>query len=200
MEFRGEKVTIPRMINYIGRLLYESNEMLIFKMKVGEGTKQTKTNEEIQVTSLEVTELDALMRNKRQGHKETMLERFKEDDKCFVARRGHNICGYIWIKNDRFYFTEINYEISAGKQNIWIYDELVFEEYRGKGIQQLILQEIFKFCEDIGYEEVFVGILSDNGPSLKAHAKFGFQNQVMNVKMLRVMGLIKHTIMDDRNE
>jgi L-amino acid N-acyltransferase YncA len=84
--------------------------------------------------------------------------------------------------------------VRTDELSVWVYDELVFEEFRGKGIQQKILFEMFKQYKNIGYKRVYVGILADNEPSLKAHKRFGFKKLVKEIKMLKILGIKRHKV------
>jgi len=194
MRIRGEKLTFKRISRYTKKALYERAHMLIYKMDIDCTPSSTKNAPDVTIAQIDKEYLDLLMRGKRPSHKMVMLGRLENGDRCFVAKRGDRICGYSWVREHSYYFPEIYYKVNGDQRSIWIYDELIFEEERGKRIQHQILSEIFKWGRKEGYKNVYVGILSDNDPSLKAHSRFGFKNPVKEINMLKVLGIKKHKI------
>ncbi len=170
--------------------------MLIYEMDVDSIPATTEGETDVTITQVNDPDLDALMRGKRAAHKAVITKRFEDGDICFVAKKGDRICGYSWARGMSYYFPEIYYKADADKQGLWIYDELVFEEERGKRIQQQILREIFRWSKNNGYRKVFVGILSDNESSLKAHSRFGFNKLSKEIKMSKLLGIKRHKIID----
>lgn len=199
MKIRGEALTIKRIFSYIKRSVSERNKMLIFRMDINKVPKQIESGDNIKVSQIKTSELDALMRNRRPIYRQKISERLKRGDRCFVVKKKDKVCGYVWVKPKSFYFSEIRFEVELDDKSIWIYDELVFEKERGKRTLQRVLYEIFEHFKDTGYKQVYVGILNDNEPSLKAHARFGFNEKAMEIEMVKVLGIKKHNVIDYRN-
>lgn len=200
MKVRGEKLTVKRIVRFIKRSVFEHGKMLIFEMDVNEIPNPIENKTKVEISLLNIADLDFLIRGKRSTHKQTMLERLDYGDKCFVAKKDNKICGYVWIRKNKLYFTEVYYEVETDDRSIWVYDELVFEEERGKRIQQKILFKVLKYCKNMGYKRILTGILSDNEPSLNAHARFGFKKLVKEIEMRKVLGIKRHKVIDHGNE
>ncbi len=194
MRVRGEKLTCKRILRFIKRLIFERAHMLIFERDVNDTPAIIEYKTNVAISQVSDAGLDTLMRGKRPIHKAVILERLNNGDICFVAKKDDRICGYAWVRGISYYFPEVYYKVDADEQSIWIYDELVFEEERGKRIQQQILHEIFGYCKSKGYKKVYVGILSDNDSSLRAHSRFGFKKLVKEIKMLKLLGIKRHKI------
>lgn len=194
MKIRGEYLTVKRIARFIKNFLFERNKMLIFKMDISDTPKKVEYEHDVEISKINNSDLDALMRDKRSTHKATMLKRLKQGDLCFKAQKNGKIYGYIWIRKNTLYFSEVYYKVRTDELSVWVYDELVFDEFRGKGIQQKILLEIFKQCKNLGYKRVYVGILSDNEPSLKAHMRFGFEKLVKEIRMQKILGIKRHNV------
>jgi L-amino acid N-acyltransferase YncA len=196
MNVRGEKLSIKRIARFIKRSVYEQRTMLIYEMDIDKAQAKFQSSMDITVQQIAQSDLKTLMHGKRDSHLEVMKNRLENGELCFVAKKDGEMMGYIWVRKKVLYFSEVYYKMQIDDDGIWVYDELTFMMWRGKGIQQKILWEIFKYHENLGYKKVYVGILSENEPSLRAHAKFGFNRLKKEIKLVKVMGVKRHKVND----
>ncbi len=52
-------------------------------------------------------------------------------------------------------------------------------EYRGKGINKLILEELINWSKDRGISEIRLEVYYDNEPAVKAYEKAGFESHIL---------------------
>lgn len=52
-------------------------------------------------------------------------------------------------------------------------------EYRGKGINKLILKELINWSKDRGISEIRLEVYYDNEPAVKAYEKAGFESHIL---------------------
>jgi RimJ/RimL family protein N-acetyltransferase len=59
----------------------------------------------------------------------------------------------------------------------------VVPEYRGKGINRLIIKELVKWAHDKGLQEVRLQVYSDNAPAIAAYEKVGFKKHLTEMRL-----------------
>ena len=200
MNVRGEKLTLKRMAGFLKKFLYENKTMNIYELEIDKIQAKFPPMAHESISQIEESDLKSLMREKRPFHLETMKKRLMNEELCFIAKNKDDVIGYIWVRKKSLFFSEVYYEMTIGDDGVWVYDELTFEEWRGRGIQQQILSEVFKYHGNLGYKRVYVGILSKNEPSTKAHAKFGFNKLIKVIKLVKIFGMKRHKVIDYGNE
>jgi GNAT superfamily N-acetyltransferase len=58
-------------------------------------------------------------------------------------------------------------------------------EYRGKGINQLIIEELVKWSHQKGLDEIRLHVYSDNLPAIRAYEKVGFKKILTEMRLLK---------------
>ncbi|WP_036383010.1 GNAT family N-acetyltransferase [Muricauda sp. MAR_2010_75] len=56
-------------------------------------------------------------------------------------------------------------------------------EYRGRGINALIVEELKKWSEEKGLKEIRLTVYSDNLPAIKAYEKVGFKKHIIEMRL-----------------
>jgi RimJ/RimL family protein N-acetyltransferase len=174
--------------------------MLIFELDIKNAPDEVEVKTKVEISPLNMTDLDSLLIDKRPSFKSTMLERLEKGDLCFVAKRDEEICGYQWQRPKSQHFGEIDYEVKMDDKSVWIYGSHIFEKERGKRILHKLILEQFKLCKDMGYERAYCGILSTNKPSLRSFYRFGFKKVVKKIKMVKILGITRHNVIDCKEE
>ena len=56
-------------------------------------------------------------------------------------------------------------------------------EYRGRGINALIVEELKKWSNLKGFQEIRLTVYSDNLPAIKAYEKMGFKKHIIEMRL-----------------
>lgn len=56
-------------------------------------------------------------------------------------------------------------------------------EFRGKGVNALIINELKKWSYDMGYNEIRLTVYNDNEPALRAYEKVGFKKHIVEMRL-----------------
>jgi GNAT superfamily N-acetyltransferase len=100
-----------------------------------------------------------------------------DDSEVFVVEyEGHIVAsGYAKIKDDRHYL----------KHDKMGYLGFMFvpEEYRGNGLNKLIVDALLKWCKDRKIYEIRLDVYDVNAPALRAYEKTGFKRHMMHMRM-----------------
>lgn len=95
-------------------------------------------------------------------------------DKVYLVRYEGNIAGYFHIAFEDNYDTCTNVYIENISDNIHLFDDYTFKDYRGKGVHNFSIYSRLKLGLDKGFKTATVHILKDNIFSIKAYRKNGF--------------------------
>lgn len=95
----------------------------------------------------------------------------------FVVEINNDIIasGYAKIKSDRHYLKH--------KEQGYLGFMFVLEEYRGKQINQLIINALLKWCKARNVYEIRLDVYQDNIPAIKAYQKVGFKKHMINMRL-----------------
>jgi RimJ/RimL family protein N-acetyltransferase len=88
--------------------------------------------------------------------------------------------GYAKIKDDRHYLKH--------KKQGYLGFMFVPKDYRGKGLNKLILDALFKWCKERNIFEIRLDVYDENAPAIKAYEKAGFKKNMVNMR-LNIKGL-----------
>lgn len=59
----------------------------------------------------------------------------------------------------------------------------VKEEFRGRGINKLIVEALIDWCREKGIDEIRLEVYADNAPAVNAYKKAGFSNNLVEMRM-----------------
>lgn len=104
-----------------------------------------------------------------------------------VVDKDNNICGYFHIAYQPIWVNECNWKINKSSTEAYLFDDYVFNNYRGNGVQKFSIQSRLNILEDKGYKFATVIILRDNIASRKSYVDIGFRRyrQFMVIKFLK---------------
>ncbi len=96
---------------------------------------------------------------------ENLLKR--ENSEIFIAEdRNRSFLGYIFIGEGTNMIT--------GHVHGFIYDIFVKEEYRGKGVGKILLEEAQNYCRKKGYSTIGLMVSTKNQEAIKFYIETGF--------------------------
>lgn len=105
----------------------------------------------------------------------TFRRRLSPWTRCFVVDDGSTFLHASWITTSRAWTSEIRGYISPPLGDAYIYESFTRPETRGRGIYPFAL---FSICADLGQHRIgraWVGVETDNVPSIRAITKAGFE-------------------------
>jgi len=59
----------------------------------------------------------------------------------------------------------------------------ILPEFRGKGVNALIINELKNWSNDMGYNEIRLTVYNDNEPALRAYEKVGFKKHIIEMRL-----------------
>jgi GNAT superfamily N-acetyltransferase len=83
--------------------------------------------------------------------------------------------GYALIKTARPY---LNHEEYAYLGFMYTHPD-----YRGKGVNQLVVEELKKWASTKGMKEIRLTVYDDNIPAIKAYERVGFKKHIIEMRL-----------------
>lgn len=114
----------------------------------------------------------------------SVLDRFKADHWCFVARYRGKIISASWAAINCVKNSYLGCEIRLLGDEVYVYDSFTRQEYRGKVVSPAIRAEMMQYFYLNGYRKMIIGVVPENYKNLSAIGKLGF-------KPFAMMGYIK---------
>ncbi|RLD27599.1 MAG: GNAT family N-acetyltransferase [Bacteroidetes bacterium] len=99
-----------------------------------------------------------------------------ENSAVFVVEINNDIVasGYAKIKDDRHYLKH--------KKQGYLGFMFVPNEFRGKGLNQLIIDALLNWCKRKNIFEIRLDVYDDNLPAIRAYEKVGFKKHMINMR------------------
>lgn len=101
-----------------------------------------------------------------------------DDDSCVIVAEMEGkvvSSGYAISKRARHYLDHEFYAYLG-----FMYTDL---EYRGKGINALVVDELKKWSHGKGLKEIRLTVYNDNLPAIKAYEKVGFKKHIIEMRL-----------------
>jgi ribosomal protein S18 acetylase RimI-like enzyme len=101
-----------------------------------------------------------------------------DDDSCVIVAEMEGkvvSSGYAIYKRARHYLDHEFYAYLG-----FMYTDL---EYRGKGINALVVDELKKWSHGKGLKEIRLTVYNDNLPAIKAYEKVGFKKHIIEMRL-----------------
>ena len=100
-----------------------------------------------------------------------------EESEVYVVEIDNRIVasGYAKIKDDRHY-------LKHHKQG-YLGFMFVQKDHRGKGLNKLILDALFKWCKERHIFEIRLDVYEENSAAIKAYEKAGFKKHMINMRL-----------------
>ena len=116
-------------------------------------------------------------------------KRVADGQKCYVAKYGDDLCGYLWASKGCFYPGDSKYYFDLRANEGYIYDVRTLEEFKGlkigPGILECAAQDFSSCCE-----KLYAVVISDNTASLKMMERAGFVIE----SQMKIITLFNRTI------
>ena len=92
----------------------------------------------------------------------------RETDRIFVAEdEKHAFVGYLWVGEGS--------NLMTGLKHGYIYDIFVKEEFRGKGIGEILLDKAESYCREKCYPRILLMVSVSNEAAIRLYSKMGFK-------------------------
>ena len=100
-----------------------------------------------------------------------------EDSEVLVAKTNDQLIasGYAKIKNSLHFLED--------KQHAFLGFMFVAPEFRGKGVNQLVIDELIIWSKNKGMKEVALTVYDKNESAIRAYEKLGFQKNIIEMRM-----------------
>jgi len=99
------------------------------------------------------------------------------ESEVFVVELNNEIVssGYAKIKTGRHYLKH--------KKQGYLGFMFVPQNFRGKGLNKLIIDALLKWCKERDISEIRLDVYDDNLPAIRAYEKVGFKKHMINMRM-----------------
>lgn len=104
----------------------------------------------------------------------TFRRRLRDDVRCFLVLSGERIVHSSWLTTSGAWTREIAATIVPPRGDAYLYESFTAPDRRGEGIYPFALASILRHVGEEGVVQVWIGVTSDNLPSVRAIAKAGF--------------------------
>ncbi|MGA9271466.1 MAG: GNAT family N-acetyltransferase [Lutimonas sp.] len=102
--------------------------------------------------------------------------RSDDSDVYVVEREGEILAsGYARIKPDRPYLKH--------ERMGYLGFMFVKEQYRGKGLNQMVIDKLIEWCKTRGLSEIRLDVYQTNEPALRAYEKAGFKRHLITMRL-----------------
>jgi hypothetical protein len=125
-------------------------------------------------------------------------QRFRDGARCFVAAKGNELAGFIWIKERAYLEDEVRclYRIDAAASAAWDFDVFVQERYRTSRLFAQLWDFANAFLRERGYRWTLSRISAFNRDSLAAHRRLG--GRVIGSAVFLVVGRFQWAFLSSR--
>lgn len=105
-------------------------------------------------------------------------KRIKRGDCLVTLLIGNDIISYIFISEKKAYFSQLNFSEYLENECFAVYDVYTFKKYRGKGLYEILLAEVFREFKKRGYTKFWLWVMKHNKISLKVHQKLNINHVI----------------------
>lgn len=130
-----------------------------------------KTYPKIQVSVNEATRDNI---HQLYGMREPIRQRVEMGDMCYIAENINQAVGYSWIATGReVYMPEIERRITFMEDEGYLYDAMVFPEFRRKGVMKKMIEDILRYLRSRKISRVYA--FASNKITQRVLRKFMFR-------------------------
>lgn len=131
---------------------------------------------------------DALARAMGASDVATVIERFSEGRRCFVAQVNGAIASYAWVSRGVERIGELERSFRMGPEEAYIWDCATLPPYRSQRLYCALLSHLASHLFRDGITRLWIGASASNSYSIRGFATAGFQH-VLDLTYLRVLGI-----------
>lgn len=113
-----------------------------------------------------------------------MSKRKELTDKFYNELKNGNRITFVYVENDEYLgevslvFEMFDNDYTIKNKRIYLSRFLVKKEMRNKGIGKQLLNYVFDYAKNLGYQEMSVGVDLDNYIAILVYQKYGFDKIV----------------------
>ena len=131
---------------------------------------------------------DALARAMGASGVATVIERFSEGRRCFVAQVNGAIASYAWVSRGVERIGELERSFRMAPEEAYIWDCATLPPYRSQRLYCALLSHLASHLFRDGITRLWIGASASNSYSIRGFATAGFQH-VLDLTYLRVLGI-----------
>jgi ribosomal protein S18 acetylase RimI-like enzyme len=113
----------------------------------------------------------------RKGHEKLLPDGVNTKNNHLFSifdEENENKVGIIWIK----------LRSENGIREIWLYDFLIFEQYRRKGFGKKSLELLEEKAKELGFDKISLHVFGHNQAAISLYQKMGFQTTNINMSKI----------------
>jgi RimJ/RimL family protein N-acetyltransferase len=180
-----KELSFKQFLMLIFQNLYQNDSMLIYVYDLKEA--QTTSNaplENFVIQKGEISELEKLGKQFDPIPWELKCNEYDGVEDFFIVRNGDSLQHINWI----YYSHHHNRNLILGKKEAEFKFGLTFPQYRGRGLQPLVLDAMAQYLQKKGFQRVFACVLPENKPSIRGIEKAGFK-RVGKTRLRKILGV-----------
>ena len=118
--------------------------------------------------------------------------RLARGEAFWTAQVDDRIVSYCWVTSEAVEIGEIRCIVQPRADEIYLYDALTFEEYRGRNLYPAVLHRTLVQSREAGLRRALIFVMSDNIASIRGVEKAGFV-EFQRVTYSTVLGFGRYT-------
>ncbi len=194
MKFKGDKITLIRVIHYARRQLYSKSIAFVYESKFYQQPAIKEGKAIVSVAKLE--DLNDLINIRGDYWGESASTRISSGEICFVAKIDGKDVGCLWATFNHVWIPWVGYNLVLDDVTVGATDAYVVPEWRGKGIYTQLYSSFIDHFYKLKYSRFFGFIGPDNALSIAVHNKLGMSKIVMEIQARRFFGIMVHKVIN----
>lgn len=173
---RGVKEVVEESLRGVRNAVRSQGE-LVFLQRTADHPAEAVRKTDEPLGLVRATAADALDYERSIGtdSARTFTRRLSTETNCWLVRARGVVLHATWTTTGSAWMSEIGRYFVPPPRSAYIYESFTRSEARGLGLYPYALNGIGKVLAAEAIEDLFVGVESDNAPSLRAITKAGFE-------------------------
>lgn len=154
--------------------LFKREKLLVFVRALDDASLKTEAKVKVDI---QVIRRDAFpeISDKFKNSNINMKETFGTADICVIAEINGILTHWGWVTFNEAYLMEIEKRVRVDSKSAYLYGVYTIPDYRRLGIYSKVMEKLCNYLQKRGFEKVYLCIVYDNIPSLRAAYKAGYQ-------------------------
>jgi ribosomal protein S18 acetylase RimI-like enzyme len=162
-----------RIFSKIKKIIPEFGSELLYSKEIGGSVDLNMKGFEIRL--LQSHELDFLKNVKANIDNEISSSLLDRGDSCFIGIIENKVVSFHWVQTAGLHFImSINQHVPIDHFQAWIYNVRVHKNYRGRGINGVVLAKISNELYVKGFRQILIYTKQKNLSQINSLKKFGF--------------------------
>ena len=123
-----------------------------------------------------------------------VIQRFKNGDWCFVAKKDMRIVSVIFVSRGPCYIAPVGYTLQIPDRTVGLYDIYTLLAYRGLHLYSAVFRKAVNSSLKEGYNAAWMWIMPHNVVSLKANEKLGLRHIFKGISLCQRWGFRWHKV------